>query len=166
VTASWDAIRRVIDAFERSDWSEIDVRTGDVRVHLSAATASGHPATTPSAPADARPPSSDGAVTPVATRTPADDPAEPAAVPPGAEVVASPSPGIFWRSPEPGAPPFADVGDQVGPGTTLCIVEVMKLMNHIKAGMAGEVVAVFAQNGVEVRKGEPLFALAPAETTP
>ncbi len=64
------------------------------------------------------------------------------ALPAGAHVVVSPSPGIFWRSPEPGAPPFADIGDVVDASATVCIVEVMKLMNHVKAGVSGEVVAV------------------------
>jgi acetyl-CoA carboxylase biotin carboxyl carrier protein len=83
-------------------------------------------------------------------------------VPPdGAHVVVSPSPGIFWRSPEPGAPPFADVGDTIDASATVCIVEVMKLMNHLKAGVGGTVVAVYGVNGVAVEKGQPLFAIAP-----
>ena len=86
-------------------------------------------------------------------------------LPAGAHVVVSPSPGILWRSPEPGAPPFADVGDVVDASATVCIVEVMKLMNHVKAGVSGEVVAVYVENGVAVQKGEPLFAIAPSESS-
>jgi biotin carboxyl carrier protein len=77
-------------------------------------------------------------------------------------VVVSPSPGIFWRSPEPGAPPFADVGDTIDASATVCIVEVMKLMNHLKADVDGTVVAVYGVNGVAVEKGQPLFAIAPS----
>ena len=73
----------------------------------------------------------------------------------------APSPGIFWRSPEPGLPPFADVGDVVEASATVCIVEVMKLMNHVKAGVAGTVVGVFGDNGVAVQKGQLLFAIVP-----
>jgi biotin carboxyl carrier protein len=76
--------------------------------------------------------------------------------------VVAPSPGIFWRSPEPGAPPFADVGDTIDASATVCIVEVMKLMNHLKAEVGGTVVAVYGVNGVAVQKGEPLFAIAPS----
>ena len=91
------------------------------------------------------------------------------AVPPAdaPHVIRAPSPGIFWRSPEPGAPPFADVGDVIEPSATVCIVEVMKLMNHIKAGVDGVVVAVYGENGVAVQKGDPLFGIVPnAEATP
>jgi acetyl-CoA carboxylase biotin carboxyl carrier protein len=144
-----DAIKRVIDAFERSDWTEIDVRSGDVRVHLVAGGAPTRTEPTPSAPIH-------------------DDPApqiaptvDEAPLPPGARVVVSPSPGIFWRAPQPGAPPFAAVGDTVAAHATIGIVEVMKLMNHVKAGVDGRVVAVFASDGVAVGKGERLVAIAP-----
>jgi acetyl-CoA carboxylase biotin carboxyl carrier protein len=80
----------------------------------------------------------------------------------GAHVVVSPSPGILWRSPEPGLPPFAEVGDTVDASSTVCIVEVMKLMNHVKAGVAGEVLNVYGANGASVHKGEALFAIAPS----
>ena len=81
--------------------------------------------------------------------------------PAGAHVVVSPSPGIFWRSPEPGLPPFADLGHTVDASATVCIIEVMKLMNHVKAGVSGEVVAVYGENGVAIQKGQALFAIAP-----
>ena len=77
----------------------------------------------------------------------------------------APSPGIFWRSPEPGLPAFADVGDVVEASATVCIVEVMKLMNHVKAGVSGEVVAVYCDNGVAVQKGQALFAIAAARSS-
>ncbi|RPI05274.1 MAG: acetyl-CoA carboxylase, biotin carboxyl carrier protein, partial [Actinobacteria bacterium] len=82
-----------------------------------------------------------------------------------AHVVVSPSPGIFWRSPEPGLPPFADLGLSVDASATVCIVEVMKLMNHVKAGVSGDVVAVYCDNGVAVRKGQALFAIAPPRSS-
>ena len=149
-----EAIKRVVDAFERSDWSEIDLRWGNVRVHLRAAAAtpvepaSSGGAVAPAPPADG-PTASDLAVTVVPAVTP----------PAGAHVVVAPSPGIFWRSPEPGLPPFADVGDDVDAGATVCIVEVMKLMNHVKAGVDGTIVAVFCDNGGAVQQGQALFAI-------
>lgn len=155
-----DAIKRVVEAFERSDWSEIDVRWGDVRVHL---VTSGPSAveTTPASrvmpggeqPDDGRQHEGQGDDHPGITA---------AGPPPGSHVVVSPSPGIFWRSPEPGLPPFADVGQAIDTTATLCIVEVMKLMNHVKAGISGVVVGVYGENGVAVRKGQALFAIAPA----
>lgn len=158
------AIKRVIAAFERSDWAEIDVRAGDVRVHLATrppAHGGDHAAEAdPSATADG----ADGAP---ADEWSADTGTPTPRLPPpdGTHLVVSPSPGIFWRSPEPGAPPFADVGESILSSTTVCIVEVMKLMNHVKAGVDGEVVAVYGHNGVAVRKGEPLFAIAPTGST-
>lgn len=158
----FDGIRRVIEAFERSDWSEIDVRSGDVHVHLVAgasdSTATPHApasATTMGAPDPAAPNDADASDPPVASVSSA------VSVPPGAYLVVSPSPGVFWRSPEPGAPPFAEVGDTIAASATVCIVEVMKLMNHIKAGIAGDVLAVYVENGVGVEKDAPLFAIAP-----
>ena len=82
--------------------------------------------------------------------------------PTGAHVVVSPTFGIFWRSPEPGLPPFADLGHTVEASATVCIVEVMKLMYHVKADVSGEVVAVYAENGVAVQKGQALFAIVPS----
>jgi acetyl-CoA carboxylase biotin carboxyl carrier protein len=76
-------------------------------------------------------------------------------------VVTSPSPGIFWCAPEPGAPPFTDVGLRVDASSTIGIVEIMKLMNHVKASVAGEVVAVFVANGVAVERDDPLVAVMP-----
>lgn len=173
MSESLEAIQRVVAAFERSNWTEIDVRTGGLRVHLSAGSAgvSSSPAE-PSAPGA---PGSDAApVHPGPDREGRDPVAGPggtavagssATPPPGAHVVASPSPGIFWRAPEPGAPPFVGVGDSVEASATVCIVEVMKLMNHLKAGVDGEVVEVYGRDGVSVDKGEPLFAIIPAATS-
>jgi acetyl-CoA carboxylase biotin carboxyl carrier protein len=161
VSSSEDAIKRVVEAFERSDWSEIDVRSGDLRVHLStSAPTNPHPATPDRSPIT-RSTRDDVGEAPAAPQ--AEAPVTPSApAPPGAHVVVSPSPGILWRSPEPGLPPFTDVGRTVEASATLCIIEVMKLMNHLKAGVAGEVVAVYGENGAAVRKGEPLFAIVPS----
>jgi acetyl-CoA carboxylase biotin carboxyl carrier protein len=155
VSSSFDAISRVVAAFERSDWTEIDVRAGDVRVHLATGSVTSGVATTLG--------TNDSSDTNDTNDT-ADTADTGPMAPEGAHVVAASSPGIFWRSPEPGAPHFADVGDTVDVGTTVCIVEVMKLMNHLKAGVAGTVVAVYGRNGEAVQQGEPLFAIAPIES--
>jgi acetyl-CoA carboxylase biotin carboxyl carrier protein len=162
VSSSEDAIKRVVDAFERSDWSEIDVRSGSLRVHLSKSAPDGRRSPSPTV---AEPEPAPGAADDDRLAAASEPSVAPAHPPTGAHVVTSPSPGIFWRSPEPGLPPFADVGDTVQASATLCIVEVMKLMNHVKAGVAGDVVAVYAQNGGSVRKGQALFAIAPLESS-
>jgi acetyl-CoA carboxylase biotin carboxyl carrier protein len=77
-------------------------------------------------------------------------------------IVKSPIVGTFYRASEPGAKPFADVGQQVRKGQVLCIIEAMKLMNEINAECDGEVVKVYVENGQAVQYGERLFALKPA----
>ena len=60
---------------------------------------------------------------------------------------------------------LAEVGVSLDASSTVCIVEVMKLMNHVKAGVGGEVVAVYVENGVAVDKGQPLFAIARSDSS-
>jgi acetyl-CoA carboxylase biotin carboxyl carrier protein len=74
-------------------------------------------------------------------------------------VVESPSVGLFWRAPSPGAPPFVEVGAAVAEGDTLAIVEVMKLMNHVVAPVAGVVKAIAPENGEAVEYGQPLVVI-------
>ena len=76
-------------------------------------------------------------------------------------VVKSPIVGTFYRASEPGARPFAEVGDVVQKGQVLCIVEAMKLMNEINAEIEGEIVKVYVENGHAVQYGERLFAIKP-----
>jgi acetyl-CoA carboxylase biotin carboxyl carrier protein len=157
VSSDLDVIKAIVDAFEHSDWTEIDVRSGSLRIHLSTQPQTGDnsaPVSRLSDPGDAA----------VIAGTAEVGPKRAAVIPAGAHAVLSPSPGIFWRSPQPGAPPFADVGDEIQPGSTLAIVEVMKLMNHISSGMAGTVVAVFVENGARVDRGDALFAVQPSDS--
>ena len=77
-------------------------------------------------------------------------------------IIKSPIVGTFYRAAEPGAKPFADVGETVKKGQVLCIIEAMKLMNEINADCEGEVVKVYVENGQAVHYGERLFAIRPA----
>jgi acetyl-CoA carboxylase biotin carboxyl carrier protein len=77
-------------------------------------------------------------------------------------VVKSPIVGTFYRAPEPGANPFAEVGATVRKGQVLCIIEAMKLMNEINAECDGEVVKCYVENGQAVQYGERLFAIKPS----
>jgi len=100
-----------------------------------------------------------------ATVAPAPAPAAPTPVPAaedtGLVAVKSPIVGTFYRAPDPGSPPFVNVGDHVRVGQVLCIIEAMKLMNEIEAEVAGEVVKVYHENGQPVQYGEPLFDIRP-----
>ena len=74
-------------------------------------------------------------------------------------VVKSPIVGTFYRSSEPGAPSFVDIGDRVKKDQVLCIIEAMKLMNEITSEYEGEIVSVYVENGKPVQYGERLFAI-------
>jgi len=76
---------------------------------------------------------------------------------PGTVQILAPLTGVFYRSPLPGAPSFVEAGDKVEPGTVLCIVEAMKLMNELNSEVSGEIVQILAKNAQLVEKGAPLF---------
>jgi acetyl-CoA carboxylase biotin carboxyl carrier protein len=107
--------------------------------------------------------------TPAAPVTPVQAPAAPpgnVAPGPGAEpdsvdlgVIKSPIVGTFYRSAEPGAPSFVEVGDTVKKGQVLCIIEAMKLMNEIESDCDGEIVKIYVENGKPVQYGDRLFAV-------
>jgi oxaloacetate decarboxylase (Na+ extruding) subunit alpha len=80
--------------------------------------------------------------------------------------VESPMVGTFYRSPQPGSPPFVEVGDVVAAGQTLCILEAMKLMNEVKAEVEGVVRAIHAENTEPVEFGQLLFELEPLAGRP
>ncbi len=77
-------------------------------------------------------------------------------------VVKSPIVGTFYRSSEPSAPPFVEIGARVKKGQVLCIIEAMKLMNEIDSEFDGEIVNVYVENGQPVQYGERLFAIRTA----
>ena len=80
---------------------------------------------------------------------------------PGLLDVTSPFLGIFYRAPKPGQPPFIEVACKVEKDTVIGIIEVMKLMNSVPAGVTGEVVEILAENGALVEYGEVLLRVRP-----
>jgi acetyl-CoA carboxylase biotin carboxyl carrier protein len=77
-----------------------------------------------------------------------------------ARTIDAPMLGTFYRSPAPGEPPFVEVGSQVEPDTIVCIIEVMKMMNSVSAGVAGTIVEIHVENAQPVEYGQPLFTVA------
>lgn len=163
-------IRALVTAFESSDWDEMSLQYGDTRLDLSR---SGRPpaaaaaAAVQAVPIAATPPTAIPSVPPATALAPpvagASAPTTPAAavaIPDGHRVT-SPSLGLFWRSPQPGAPAFVEVGQRVEAEDTVCIVEVMKLMNHVKAGVPGTVVSIQPENGGMVEFGATLVVIDP-----
>jgi oxaloacetate decarboxylase (Na+ extruding) subunit alpha len=80
--------------------------------------------------------------------------------------IEAPMVGTFYRAPQPGAPPFVEEGDAVGPGQTLCILEAMKLMNEVKADVEAVVRAIHVGNAEPVEFGQLLFELEPINGRP
>lgn len=155
-----DGLTRVLQAFDQENWQEVHLIADGVEVHLVAGGAAPSPAPTSHVSAAGEPVRAPAAAPIESARRPA--PAGPVAVADGpVDEVVAPSPGIFWRCPSPGAPPFAEVGMRVEADAVLCIVEVMKLMNTVTAPCAGVVVDVLVGNGEQVERGQSLFRIRP-----
>jgi biotin carboxyl carrier protein len=86
-------------------------------------------------------------------------PEQPEAAPRAASAgtIGAPMPGTFYRAEGPGMEPFVDVGSRVEPDTIVCIIEIMKMMNSVPAGVSGEIVEVCAEDAQLVTEGAPLF---------
>ena len=139
-------VAEILRLLESSSFDELDLEMGSVKLSLRRG---GGGAT---APAPRPAPAAAAAATP----------AQPAAVAPlrGDEITA-PLLGTYYRAPRPGAPPFVDVGAEVEADTVIGIIEVMKLMNSVRAGRRGRVVEVLAADGALVEYGQPLLRIAP-----
>jgi acetyl-CoA carboxylase biotin carboxyl carrier protein len=148
-------IQALLEAFDSSDWLEMTVSIGSDRLTVSRR-ARGERATEPTS-RESEPGTPERSI-PEIVHAPAAD-ATPRQL--TGTIVESPSVGLFWRSPAPGAPPFVEAGTNVAAGDTLAIVEVMKLMNHVVAAAPGKVQAVLAENGARVEYGQPLFTIDP-----
>jgi acetyl-CoA carboxylase biotin carboxyl carrier protein len=98
---------------------------------------------------------------PATVAGPDPDPASPTADANGVVTIESPMLGTFYRAEAPGAAPFVDVGTRVDAGSTVCLIEVMKMMSSIAAGVAGTIVEVCADNAQLVEHGQPLFRVKP-----
>jgi acetyl-CoA carboxylase biotin carboxyl carrier protein len=131
-----------------SHFSEFRLKVGDIEVSLRRSR--------DSVPAPAGPAFAAAAQQPAAAQ-----PAVDRKLPEGVAVVRSPMVGTFYRAPSPGAPPYVEVGSAVEPVTQVGIIEVMKLMNAIEAGVHGLVKEILAGNGEPVEYGQPLMLVEP-----
>jgi len=91
----------------------------------------------------------------------AEEPAPTAATADGAVTIDAPMLGVFYRAPSPGAPPFVDVGTRIERDTIVCVIEVMKMMNSVPAGVVGTIAEVHVENAEAVEFGQPLFRVMP-----
>ena len=152
-----DQIRELIDLLIEKDVSELVVEREGVHVKIRRGVAE---ISTPPAPVQVVSATATGA--PTIDELPAVD-GEPApvvdAIYADCFIVTSPMVGTFYRSPEPDADAFVEIGGEVSEGDPLCIVEAMKLMNEIVAEVGGEVAAIFVDNAEPVEFGQRLFAI-------
>ena len=157
----------LVTLLKEADFAEFRYDKGDTHIIVrrgpldATATPATHnvtpPASAVSTPASASPASASPASTPPVSR-PGKTAVSREPVP-GAHVVTAPMLGTFYAAPKPGEPAFVAVGDDVGPDAVVCIVEVMKLMNSVHAGISGTILAVHAENGELVEYGQPLFSI-------
>jgi acetyl-CoA carboxylase biotin carboxyl carrier protein len=145
-------IRRLVKLMSVHDLAEIDLKQGELRIRLRrGGDASVVPLVTPlaAAPAVAREPAASSPPQPAAApAVPSDD---------KLAVIKSPMVGTFYRAANPESAPFVQVGDHIGPDSTVCLIEAMKVYNEIPAEMSGKVVAILVENGEPVEYGQPLF---------
>ncbi len=169
---------QVIESLEHSPFDFLQLEVGGMKVVLG----KGDPSTyldRLGAPAPAGAPAPVAMAPPTGPPAPAGPPAPPAAAPPAAAPSAAPSAapvaapagtveitapmmGIFYAQPEPGAPPYVEVGTVVEADTTVALVEVMKMFNAIPAGVSGTVEAVLVEGNQLVEYGQALFRVRPS----
>ncbi|MCK6211440.1 hypothetical protein KZX45_12885 [Georgenia sp. EYE_87] len=177
-----EELAAIIEQLDKTEFTDFAFEKGDLRIrvlrggHLgtdaltSGAVRTSTPqgassilgATAPPAAGATEPPESASGPGRTDTRTTTPAPAAPATdgrASDGVTVVRAPMLGHFYRAPKPGEEPFVQVGDAVEADSVLCIIEVMKLMNSVPAGVAGEVVEVLVEDGALVEFDQPIFAV-------
>jgi acetyl-CoA carboxylase biotin carboxyl carrier protein len=156
-----DDVREILALMRDNGLAEFEIERDGLKLRLRKDAAAGPVAAAPAILVA-------GVPAPVASLPPSAAAAE-AAAPGGSEasevelaVVKSPIVGTFYRSSEPGASSFVEIGSTVKKGQVLCIIEAMKLMNEIDSDFDGEVVNIYVENGQPVQYGERLFAIRTA----
>ena len=147
-------VKKLIELLEESGIDELEIREGEESVRISR-----HSAKAMAAPVYAAAPAPVAA--PVAAPAAAAPAAEaaPAAAKLNGHVVRSPMVGTFYRAASPTSANFAEVGQTVKKGDILCIVEAMKMMNHIEAEASGVIESILVENGQPVEYDQPLFTI-------
>jgi acetyl-CoA carboxylase biotin carboxyl carrier protein len=145
-------LKKLIDLVEASGIAELEITEGEEKVRIAKSIA-GAPMMMAHAPQMVHASAPAAAPAPAAAAAPAED------VLPDGHVVRSPMVGTFYRAPAPNSKNFAEVGQSVNAGDTLCIIEAMKLLNEIESDQGGVIKAILVENGQPVEYGEPLFVI-------
>ncbi len=145
-------IQKLIQLIEKSSVTELEIREGEEYVRISRASGMTMVAAAPMQMHAHAPVAAPMAAAPAAA-------AAPVAAEPSGPLVRSPMVGTFYRSPSPGSAAFAQVGQTVKAGDVICIVEAMKMMNHIEADASGTITAILAEDGQPVEFDQPLVSI-------
>src|SRR5262249_3081865 len=154
-----ETLKQILDLVREHELSELEVEQDGLRLKIRKDSASAAPVAAPHVPS--RLPEVAAAPAPVSTLPSASTTValENTEAEIELAVVKSPIVGTLYRSPEPGAAAFVEVGATVKKGQVLCIIEAMKLMNEIDSEYDGEIVNVYVESGQPVQYGERLFAI-------
>ncbi|MEA2332890.1 MAG: acetyl-CoA carboxylase biotin carboxyl carrier protein [Thermoleophilaceae bacterium] len=131
-------VREILRLIDESELDELRIETAEFKLHVVRGAAAAAPEP------EAAPPASDGAA------------------PAGTQTIDAPMPGTFYRAEGPGMAPFVEVGARVEPDTVVCLIEIMKMMNSVQAGVAGTIVEVCAEDAEVVGDGATLFRVEAA----
>jgi acetyl-CoA carboxylase biotin carboxyl carrier protein len=167
-------IKKLVQLVERADIEEIEIEEEGRRIRVRKTPAKSEadtplmvPLASPAAMAQVAAPATAAAPAPATTPAPEAKPAKEEApvpageeAPPGTQTIDAPMVGTFYRAPSPDADPFVKLGGEVDPDTVVCIVEAMKVMNEIKAGVTGKITEILIENGNPVEYGQAMFRVA------
>jgi acetyl-CoA carboxylase biotin carboxyl carrier protein len=156
-----DDVLHILKLIDESKFDYFQLEVGELKITVS----KGEPVPVTAAPQNTAGAPAPGAAAAKPAAPPAAAPATQAtkavAIPEGMLPITAPLLGTFYVAPEPGAPPFVKVGQQITEDTTVGLIEVMKVFNSVRATVAGTVVEVVAQNGQFVEFGQTLFIVKP-----
>jgi len=160
---NFEEIKELVEIISSRNVNEFELERAGIKIRIS----KNHPAAAAPAPAPVislTPPVGGAAAAPAPQAAPAPSaeavPA-PAAEDEGLLQVKSPMVGTFYAASSPESPAYVKEGDEVKPGSVLCIVEAMKLMNEIESEVSGTIVKIHPENGQPVEFGEVLFSIRP-----
>jgi acetyl-CoA carboxylase biotin carboxyl carrier protein len=159
---SEDDVLHILKLIDESKFDYFQLEVGELKITVS----KGEPIPVNSTPqASAATPPPQAFPTPKPAAAPAVAPVavvpKPVAVPEGMLTISAPLLGTFYVAPEPGAPPFVQVGQQITEDTTVGLIEVMKVFNSVRATVKGTIVELVVQNGQFVEFGQVLFIVKP-----
>jgi len=160
---SEDDVLQILKLIDESKFDYFQLEVGELKITVSKGEPLPIPGAAPAGAAAAPNPAPAAAPKPTVppAATPAPSAAKPAAIPAGHVAITAPLLGTFYVAPEPGAPPFVQVGQQVTEDTTVGLIEVMKVFNSVRAAVKGTIVEVVAQNGAFIEFGQTLFIVKP-----